>query len=98
MLQSYTGIVRLFPNWPGENEAAFKTLRAAGGFLVSSSIKKGVIQKVEIKSENDNELRIYNPWGSDARIRVLTEGDERIMKGNIIQVSMKKGQNILMEP
>ncbi len=38
LIQSYNGIIRLFPNWPEDKDAAFKTLRAAGGFLISSSI------------------------------------------------------------
>jgi hypothetical protein len=38
LLQSYTGTLRLFPNWPAEKDAAFQDLRAVGAFLVSSTI------------------------------------------------------------
>jgi len=96
LMQSYNGIIRMFPNWPDDKDAAFKTLRAAGGFLVSSSIKEGVIQEISISSENDNKLKIYNPWGPDASVKVLTEGKERIFKGDIIQMKVKSGQNILV--
>ncbi|MCX5771067.1 MAG: hypothetical protein NTZ09_12470, partial [Candidatus Hydrogenedentes bacterium] len=37
LLQSYTGTLRLFPNWPADKAAEFSTLRAVGAFLVSSA-------------------------------------------------------------
>lgn len=98
LLQSYNGTIRLFPNWPDDKDAEFKTLRAAGGFLVSSSINKGIIRKIEIYSENDNELRFYNPWGADAKVKVVTDGEERILNGEIVQLKVKSGQKILIEP
>jgi hypothetical protein len=98
LLQSYNGTIRLFPNWPANQDAAFQTLRAAGGFLVSSSIQKGMIQQMEIVAENDNELRFYNPWGAEAKVKVATDGNERIMKGEIVGLKVRKGQRILIEP
>jgi len=97
LLQSYDGIIRMFPNWPDDKDAAFNTLRAVGGFLISSSIKDGVVQKISIFSENDNELKIYNPWRSDANVKVRTDGEVKILKGDIIQLKVKKGQHILLE-
>ncbi len=94
MMQSYNGIIRLFPNWPDDKEAAFKTLRAAGGFLVSSSIEHGVIQTISIFSEDDNELRMYNPWGSDAEVIVVGADEERILKGDIIRMKVQKGLSL----
>ncbi len=63
LMQSYNGIVRLFPNWPDNKGAEFKTLRAAGGFLVSSSIIDGKIQKVTIESENDKDIETLQSMG-----------------------------------
>jgi hypothetical protein len=97
LIQSYDGIIRIFPNWPDEKNAEFKTLRAVGGFLVSSSIKEGIIREIEIFSENDNELKIYNPWGADTKVKVITNGNERIISGNIIKIKVRRGQNILVQ-
>jgi hypothetical protein len=96
MMQSYNGIIRMFPNWPDDKDAAFQTLRAAGGFLVSGSIQDGVIGEISIICENDSELLIYNPWGADAGVRAVSEGAERIMEGHIIRMQVKKGQRILI--
>ena len=30
LMQSYTGTIRLFPNWPADQDAAFHSLRAVG--------------------------------------------------------------------
>lgn len=96
MMQSYNGIIRMFPNWPDDQDAAFKTLRAVGGFLVSGSMKDGVVQEISIICENDNELQMYNPWGADAGVMAVSDGAERIMEGHIIRMKVKKGQHILI--
>lgn len=66
LMQSYNGVIRLFPNWPKEKNAAFRTLRAAGAFLVSCAIKDGVIQDVVIESERGGTCRLYPPWPDTA--------------------------------
>jgi hypothetical protein len=96
LMQSYNGTIRLFPNWTAEKDAAFKTLRAAGGFLVSSSIQDGVVEEISIICENDNELQLYNPWGADAGVRVLSDGTERILEGPVIWMKVEKGQHIFI--
>jgi len=96
LMQSYNGIIRMFSNWPDNKDAVFKTLRAAGGFLVSSSIKDGITGEISITCENDGELQIYNPWGPDAGVKVVSEGAERYLEGHIINMQVKKGQQILI--
>jgi hypothetical protein len=96
LMQSYNGIIRMFPNWPDNKDAAFKTLRAAGGFLVSASIQDGVIQEISIICENDNEMQMYNPWGADARVRVVSDGAEAILEGDVITMKVRKGQRIII--
>lgn len=98
LMQSYNGTIRMFPNWPADKDANFNTLRAAGGFLVSSSITKGDVQEIEIYSENDNKLRIYNPWG-DGDVHVIVDNNEKlILKGDILQIGVKQGQKIILGP
>ncbi|MDB4582022.1 glycoside hydrolase N-terminal domain-containing protein [Draconibacterium sp.] len=98
MLQSYNGIVRLFPNWPDNKSAEFKTLRAVGGFLVSSSMIDGKIRKITVKSENDNQLKLYNPWGSESKVKVIrTNGAAKNIGGDVVKIDMKKGEVITLE-
>jgi hypothetical protein len=62
LMQSYSGAIRLFPNWPMGKDAAFRTLRAVGAFLVSASLRKGVVEWVEITSERGGLLTLELPW------------------------------------
>lgn len=50
LMQSYEGIIRLFPCWSRKDDASFENLRADGAFLVSSELKKGKIASLRIKS------------------------------------------------
>lgn len=63
LMQSYTGEIRLFPNWPASAGCAeFHSLRAVGAFLVSARSEGGCVVRVEILSERGGELRLINPW------------------------------------
>lgn len=62
MMQSYEGIIRIFPNWDVNLNGSFDNLRAYGAFLVSSSIKYGEIQHVTIKSEKGRPCKLKKPW------------------------------------
>lgn len=62
MMQSYEGIIRIFPNWDREIDGSFRDLRAYGAFLVSSSMRNGKIERVIIKSEQGRNCKIENPW------------------------------------
>jgi hypothetical protein len=99
LMQSYNGIIRMFPNWPENKNAEFNTLRAVGGFLVSGSIKSGEIQEIEIYSENDNELKVYNPWGKTVALNLFTDGsDKGKIYGEVLLLKVKKGQKIVLKP
>jgi hypothetical protein len=96
MMQSYNGIIRMFPNWPVDKDASFKTLRAAGGYLVSSSIQDGAIGEITMLCEHDGELRLYNPWGSEAGVKVTSGDQEQILEGPIVRMPVNKGQQLLI--
>ncbi|MFB9277567.1 glycosyl hydrolase family 95 catalytic domain-containing protein [Cohnella cellulosilytica] len=66
LLQSYNGVLRLFPNWPAGRSAEFRTLRAVGGFLVSAERRDGRTEWVEVLSEAGGRLRMYAPWPEGA--------------------------------
>ena len=50
LMQSYEGVIRLFPCWDGKKSAAFENLRADGAFLVSAENKDEKITSLKIKS------------------------------------------------
>lgn len=61
-LQSYEGIVRIFPNWDKSIDCEFKNLRADGAFSVSAKITGGKIEYIKIKSEQGRRLKLQNPY------------------------------------
>ena len=62
MLQSFSGVLHVFPDWPRDQGASFGSLRAYGAFLVSGSISKGEIGPVTIVSEKGRDCTLANPW------------------------------------
>ncbi len=55
LVQSVGDVIRVFPAWPPEKSAQFENLRTQGGFLVSASMKDGVIDRLEIVSTAGQE-------------------------------------------
>ena len=71
MLQSFGGVLRLFPAWPKNVAASFTTFRAEGAFLVSGACGDGEVKSVEVLSERGGTCRLYSPW--DKGLRVASE-------------------------
>ena len=66
LLQSHTGVVRVFPAIPADwSDVSFSNLRAMGAFLVSAEKKDGKVIKLRIYPEQGGTLRIASPFGSD---------------------------------
>ena len=61
-LQSVNGRLIVFPNWEMGTDAEFFQLREDGAFLVSASVKDGVIGDVTVTSEKGAPCRVQNPW------------------------------------
>jgi len=75
MLQSYEGVLRIFPNWDRDIDASYKNLRAYGAFLVSASISDGEVGDVRIVSEKGRMLRMENPW-PEKTVKVKRNGKD----------------------
>lgn len=96
MLQSYTGELRFFPNWPKDKDAEFRTLRAAGAFLVSAKHGAGRVQWIDIVSEAGGTLNVISPWEGGA---VCTQGGKQTtLKGARFSIETKKGERIELRP
>lgn len=93
-MQSFEGVIRLFPVWDKRLDARFRDLRADGAFLVSSSTEKGVTGKTEILSEKGGLLRVVNPFG---RCRVTRTDGVTETEDAEITVPTRPGETILLE-
>jgi hypothetical protein len=77
LMQSYDGVIRLFPNTANLGRAAFRDLRAAGAFLVSAAWDGKAAADVTLRSEKGSVARVANPWGpAAAEVRALPSGAE----------------------
>jgi len=65
MLQSWNGIIRLYPAVPSAwTTLKFRNLRAEGAFLVSADYKSGMVANVTIFSEKGKLCAIQSPWAN----------------------------------
>ena len=89
LLQSWGGKLRIFPAVPGQwKDAAFESLRAEGGFIVSARRVAGKTVSVTITSTVDQSLSLINPFG-DAEFHADREFTQT---GNLIQCDLKANQ------
>ncbi len=67
-------VIHVFPAWPTDWDADF-TLLERGGYLVSSSMHRGTIDFVELKSQLGGTCRIRKPW--DGMVQLFRNGSCR---------------------
>ena len=87
LLQSWGGVVRVFPAVPEAwKDAAFTNLRAEGGFIVSATRRGGAATEVSVSATRDGELRLRDPWaaGSD--------------QGRLLRFPMRAGETVVQRP
>lgn len=96
LLQSYEGILRIFPNWETSRNASFNNLRAYGAFLVSSSINNGQTGPVNILSEKGRTCVMENPWPNQ-QVRLVRNGkNAESLQGTTLHFRTKPGEKILI--
>lgn len=94
LLQSHTGIIRIFPAVPESWEyIGFEQLRAIGAFLVTARMKEGKVCSVEIVSEKGGLLRMKNPFKGEYE---FVQGDRLriIEKNGILELMTKPGEKL----
>jgi hypothetical protein len=90
-------VLRILHDWPKDWDAAF-TLRARGGFVVSSLQKHGRIPFVEIHSEAGSVCRLRNPW-ADAPVTLFRHGRKaEDLAGETLQFATSTGETIIAVP
>ena len=87
----------MFAAWPLAWDAEFE-LAARGAFLVSSSIVKGKIQFVQIRSQAGGECRLLNPWNSGKITLYRNGATAETLSGTVIKFTTKRGETIVVVP
>ena len=78
LLQSWHGIVRVFPAVPDSwKDCAFEALRAEGGFDVSARMSGGKVEWIRIYNDAGNTCRIYLPYWHEP---VVANGSKGVLK------------------
>lgn len=78
LLQSHTGVIKVFPAVPTKwQNASFSNLRAMGAFLVSATYEKGKPSTITIESEKGGMMKLLNPF-----------------QGKVIEKQMKPGETL----
>jgi alpha-L-fucosidase 2 len=96
LLQSYEGIIRLFPCWPREQKARFGNFRAVGAFLVSAELKDGDVGSVKIISEKGRPCAVQNPWPG-RKVQLVRNGKPaEILSGDRLTFPTVKQENLLL--
>ena len=80
LLQSHTGVIKVFPAIPSHWEnVSFENLRAEGAFLISAERINGKVVRLNIKSEKGLPLRVLSP-----------------VTGQVIDVKTKPGEVVTL--
>jgi alpha-L-fucosidase 2 len=97
LLQSHSGVVRVFPAVPAAwTDASFVSLRTYGAFLVSAKRKKGSVVEVRVTSEKGGLLKLENPFrGGAYKASGLAAGAIRDV-GQVIEADMRPGDKLLL--
>jgi hypothetical protein len=62
LIQSHTGLIRVFPVVPEDFEGGFENIGAQGGFVVAAIRTKAGVQPVTVTSLAGNPCILANPW------------------------------------
>ena len=96
LLQSHTGVIRLFPAVPRDwQNVSFKQLRTIGAFLVTAARENGKLSNVVIVSEKGGVLKMYLP--ENQKCKFLGKQKRVQIENNILQIKTKKGEKLRFE-
>lgn len=86
------GVTHLFSGAPAAwKDVSFRQVRTGGAFLLSAERKQGQVGTVRITSLAGGSLRLANPWGGAARLR-LANGTERRVTGRVLRLRVPRGE------
>lgn len=89
-------IIRVFPAWPRSWDATYRLL-ARGGFLVSSAVRKGNVEFVEIQSRRGEPCQLRNPWDGPCVVSQV-DGASQMLEGEILRFQTVAGKRYRVVP
>ena len=98
LCMSHNGVLRMFPVWPKNNDARFANLRTWGAFLVSSELKSGEVQYVDITSEQGRKCTIQNPWPDRGVTVTRGDGKTETVTGARFTLDTNAGEKLRLVP
>jgi hypothetical protein len=98
LLQSFSGVLRLFPVWTRNQDASFSSLRAYGAFLVSSKFKNGRVGDLTIVSEKGRACTLENPWSGQSIVLYRNGKKAEALNGSKVKFSTTSGESIVIRP
>jgi len=93
LLQSHTGVVKIFPAIPNDwKDAKFDKLRAQGAFLISAKKVKDTVTEVVVYSEKGGQLVLENPFNNK-----FTVNKKYVTDGKNLAFDMNVGETIKLK-
>ncbi|MBM9506684.1 discoidin domain-containing protein [Actinacidiphila acididurans] len=101
LVQSFDGVMVLFPVWPADQDASFDRLLLPGAFETSAALSAGTVDYVQVTAKAGGTLRVRNPWPDGQRLEV-TDGDGHafgyVVKDGVITVRTQPGRTYRFRP
>ena len=95
LIQSHTGIIRIFPAIPAAwKDASFDKLRTYGAYLVSAAMKNGIVVNVTVTATQDGVMKLENPFKGANAFQFSGKSNYLNNCDNILEVNMKKGETV----
>jgi len=93
LLQSHTGVVKIFPAIPNDwKDAKFDKLRAQGAFLISAKKEGGMVTEVIVFSEKGGRLVLENPF--DGKFKT---DKQYVIDGENLLFNLNSGETIKLK-
>lgn len=97
LLQSWNGIIRVFPAVPDSwKDATFDNLSAKGAFLVSGSRKNGATQFVKVKSLAGSPCLIKTNLKGMVKASGRRQFKISIQANGIVSIDLKAGEEVIL--
>ena len=90
-------VLQVFPAWPKDWNTEYRLL-APGAFLVTSSMREGRVEFVELQSQAGAPVKLRNPWGSAAVTLYRNGTKAQDLEGGQLAFPTAKGEDILVLP
>jgi D-glycero-alpha-D-manno-heptose-7-phosphate kinase len=90
-------VIHVFAAWPREWAGEY-TLLARGAFLVTSALRQGKVEFVEVRSQAGNECRLRNPWGAGQAVLYRNGRQAQTLGGELLTFPTAKDETILLLP